>query len=51
MLALMYLSMRVQALEQRLSATTPLRSSSTGFTAPVIPRADLSDLELPEHVE
>lgn len=45
MMALMYLSMRLDALEQRLGSATPVRPASGAVVPPVVPRADLSDLE------
>ena len=44
-LAIAYLSVRVEALEKQLAGTRPLRSGSGQQPPPVAPRAELSDLE------
>jgi len=45
-LGLFYLSVRVAHLEEQLGATQPIqRATATGLPQPVIPRADLADLE------
>jgi S1-C subfamily serine protease len=44
-LAIAYLSVRVEALEHQLAAAHPIRAGAGDKPTPVVPRADLSDLE------
>jgi len=45
LLALGYLSVRVEALEAQLAQMRPLRGAASAVPLPVVPRAELSDLE------
>jgi S1-C subfamily serine protease len=44
-LAIAYLSVRVEALEKQLEHTRPVRGAASVVPLPVVPRAELSDLE------